>query len=76
MGTFSGFWPNDRASAITKLVLDKIEFKSTHCTHNRRSDPDLEDFESNLRAIIRLRLFFLRESGKNAALVCHLYPKA
>ena len=41
---------------VKKILRFKIEFEIQHTAHTMESDdPDLEAFESNLRAIIRAR---------------------
>ena len=50
----------------------KIEFEIQHTVHTMDCyDPDFEAFVSNFRPILRAR-----ESGKTAALVSNLCPKA
>ena len=57
---------------VPMLKSFKIEFEIQHTVHTMDCyDPDFEAFESNFRPILRAR-----ESGKTAALVSNLCPKA
>ena len=79
-GPFSGFLTSDRCCMRSKLSRTyvktswsfKIKFEIHHTAHALDfDDPELDAFESNLVALIRVR-----ELGKIAALLSNLCPNA